>query len=225
MKFIPILFSTLMVEAILDDRKTMTRRIVKPRPSNTGVAAFNDGEHPSMRCPYGKIGDVLWVREEHYMFGHWEHDNNPKTKRKTNRQSWKFVAENSEIRYNDNPPESFRKGRHHNDPLTNAWHKRLARFMPKTACRIFLQITDVRVERLNDITEQDAIAEGIISRCSATLPYILVYQKPNCPNYYYLAKEAFSSLWQSINGQDSWEENPFVWVISFQRIEKPENFK
>ncbi|MDO8997221.1 MAG: hypothetical protein Q7U77_11390 [Sediminibacterium sp.] len=187
MKYIPILFSTAMVQAIIEGRKSMTRRVVKPQPSETGVSAFNDGEHPQMKCPYGQVGDILWVRESFISGyecdeGSFNTDEDgeyiPVLKYKADRESFDWYDGNSDF-----PCEKI--------PWKPSIH------MPKSACRIFLKITNVRVERLQDISEEDAIAEGIAS---------------------------FKSLWQSINGEKSWDDNPWVWVIEFERIEKPENF-
>lgn len=215
-----------MVAAILEGRKTMTRRIIKPQPYLSGLVDWqwvwdskSNGQpfyfsgsidnlqkvliDPELNiCPYGRIGDILWVREEHYRFGHWVPV--PDTKTATGKQKWMFIAETDEVLYSDNPPADFRKGRHHKDPYTSAWHKRLARFMPYKACRLFLKITDIRVERLQDIPLSDVKKEG----CTNTMIE---------PNIF-----TFKSLWESINGAGSWEANPWVWVVSFKRIDKPE---
>ena len=262
-KQIPILFSTPMVQAILEGRKTMTRRLkgleLVNVPPNTGLhqrfGGMAIGPHigwkyqfwdetgrgyfdPGMICPYGKPGDVLWVREEHYRFGHWIEKEGVYTK--TGRQKWMFVPVTDQILYE--PPEAFRKGRHHKDPYTNIWHKRLARFMPKAAARIWLQVTDIRVERLQDISEENAKAEGVKpahcesnegcpsnlckDKCAAIGDW-WNYMAPNGEDFpAYSAKESFESLWQSINGADSWAANPWVWVISFKVLStsgKPEN--
>lgn len=254
MKFIPTLFSTPMVQSILEGRKTKTRRVVKAEISPA------QGEYPAtwnyrfwagspfqsqeeqdpprhqlvdgigrviiLKCPYGQPGDILWVREEFYQIGHWEHDDNPKKKRKSGRQAWKFVPDFAEIKYSDNPPEEYRRGRHHKDPSTSAWHKRLARFMPKASCRIFLRVKSVRVERLQDITESDSKLEGVKQYFHTNGKCHDGYENYLDPagKKYWLATHSFQSLWQSINGPESWNENPWVWVIEFERIEKPENF-
>jgi hypothetical protein len=177
MKSRPILFSALMVRALLAGTKTQTRRTVKPQPEiwtqrvtplcasapNTFVAhgknklsgpdSFDGFKWASERqeflrksqCAYGAPGDRLWVREEHYRFGHWEEV--PGVRTKGGRQKWKFVADTDEVRYDDNAPESFRKGRHHKDPATPAWHKRLARFMPRALSRITMSCSGVPLMR------------------------------------------------------------------------------
>jgi hypothetical protein len=162
----------------------------------------------------------LWVREEHYRFGFWSRTG---TKTKTGREKWAFIAENEEVRFT--PPPSFRKGRHHKDPATSAWHKRLARFMPRRFSRITLEIISVRVERLQEISEADAWAEG----CRQGEPHdngggFFPAEEPinggvigwDC------ARDWYADLWEAINGEGSWDANPWVWVIEFRRL-KPEN--
>lgn len=180
MKFIPILFSTEMVKAILDGRKTMTRMVVKHKallsclnnPSEQGI----DG--PELICPYGQPGDVLWVRER------WNH----------------IVNEFGE-----------HIGFYHSTDtdLNDKWRPSI--HMPKAACRLFLKVKSVRVERLHEISEEDAIAEGVET--------LGLY-----PGYEISAKGKFEGLWNLINGIESWEANPWVFVIEFERINKPEKF-
>ena len=226
----PILFSAPMVRAILDGRKTKTRRVVKPvrgfescnicRPDFMADqdkvwwhGADTERVGVAQSCPYGQIGDLLWVREEHYRFGHWEEVSSVRTR--TGRQKWAFVQDSREVLFD--APAEFRKGRQHKDPFTPAWHKRLARFMPRWASRITLEITDVRVERLQDIDGRDAIDEGIEKTdwkysCEPFKNY-------NGGRPFSSPKASFKSLWESINGPDSWDANPWVWVIGFKRVE------
>jgi hypothetical protein len=146
-------------------------------------------------CPYGKVGDVLWVRET---FNEYYFD-----------EGYGYKAD-----FTDEAIKMLKNTK---------WKSSL--FMPKAACRIFLEITDIRVERLRDISEEDAIKEGI---------EIIHMAEINVPVYKnYLLKEkllttnpikSLQTLWQSINGKQSLEANPWVWVISFKRIEKPTDF-
>lgn len=214
MKFIPILFSTPMVQAILEGRKTQTRRVIKSR-HDSGLfqicRRITDGQITSINsldwderncekdivCPYGQPGDILWVRET---FRPIEQD---------------FGSP----RYEYKATESIN--------LSDKWKPSL--FMPKSACRIFLKVKSVRVERLQDISEDDAIAEGIEVMKVYVHKVFRNYQDEAKTNGGYkgfveTAIASFKSLWQSINGEQSWKENPFVWVIEFERIEKPENF-
>jgi hypothetical protein len=213
MKFIPILFSTEMVQAILDSRKTMTRRTLKVQPykdldylgwelpnykriafgKNTKIESFH-------KCPYGQVGDVLWVREtfnSDYSF------KNSKGKPVAPGILYKATTENL-------PSKS------------DKWKPSL--FMPKEACRIFLKIKNIRVERLNDITDNDSISEGIqeFTKDNTVLKYGL--DGWNWSEMPRKAKDGFLKLWESINGKESLNSNPWVWVIEFERIDKPENF-
>lgn len=224
-KEIPILFSTSMVQAILDKRKTMTRRIVKAEHvlynlnvNNFIPEYYHNGDEGW--CPFGKPGDLLYVREEHYRYGAWIEKEGEYTK--GGRQKWMFVPHTDEVLYQ--PPAEFRKGCHHKDPYTAAWHKRLARFMPKTSARIWLQVTDIRVERLQGISEEDAKAEGVIvtPEQAASNANHRHYLKDKIPAGDY--QLAFCNLWREIHftsiqdqlaGKDGWNENPWVWVVSF----------
>ena len=181
MKFRPILFSTPMVQAILEGRKTMTRRIIKDEQINVCLQA-GFAKSAWTLCPYGQPGDVLWVRE--------------KFKRMVDCKtglfhSWDYYAD---------MPEAFHK------QYPNKWKPSI--HMPKVACRLFLKIKSIRVERLQDISGTDAVAEG----CSG-LPDNGI------------AQSNFQKLWLMINGDESWFANPWVWVIELERIEKPKNFK
>jgi len=193
MKERPILFSTPMVQAILEGRKTQTRRIIKPQPfKKDNIWEYTKKSHatvspdkildcpiPPIKCPYGAPGDVLWVRETFRLF---------KNDFYVYKANYKF-------------PEAFR------------WKPSI--YMPKAAARLWLKITDLRVERLQDITEQDAKSEGVEKYNDL---FFKDYTNPE--NKFLCAKTSFTSLWESINGQESWEENPWVWVVEFERIEK-----
>lgn len=245
----PILFSTPMVCAILEGRKTVTRRAINPQPKivraqdgtkfldlpGKGPLWKNDEEH---KCPYGKPGDIIWVRETHYRYGFWVR--NSLTKK--GNQKWKFVAENDTVLYFDNPPATFKISRDKKDPLRPAWYKRLGRFMPKFACRLRLEIQSIGVEPLQDITEEDAIREGCrpviyedfwegyFDRGDGTLyraskgigseppPLEMINpMKVSMNDLNKSAKQSFESLWQSINGAESWNANPWVWRIEFRK--------
>lgn len=222
----PILFSTEMVRAILDRRKTKTRRVIKDELDERGLrwcnpqTGWEDWHGNQVRCPYGKAGDILWVREEHYRYGHWEPV--PDVKTPTGRQKWAFIPDTGEVRYFDAPPENFRKGMHNADPGTPTWHKRLARFMPKDACRLLLKNTGTRFERLQDISEEDAISEGIKKVSNHNQWYNYLHPKNAVPAQMWVrgAVNSFETLWTSINGFESWQSNPWVWVVSFERIDK-----
>lgn len=232
MKARPILFSSPMVRALIAGSKSQTRRVVKPQPpaeaAGAGVITSPDPKADGLwswldhatdldcglvgddfRCPYGLPGDLLWVREAHYRFGHWEPV--PGVKTATGRMKWRFVADTDELRFD--APASFRGGRHHKDPSTPAWHLRLARFMPRTASRLTLEITDVRVERLQAISEADAVAEGI-ERPGIGAPFWKSYADDVMPTLD--PAESYMGLWNSINGPDADFANPWCWALSFK---------
>lgn len=200
----PILFSTQMVQSILEGRKTMTRRIIKPQPKlieSSGrwywekaldvngsplVDASRNWWEYYGTSPYGKVGEVLWVRET------WVHTGAYFIYKAGNKWSDEWL--------NDDYVPTGEKIK---------WKPSI--FMPKEACRIFLEITDIRVERLQEISEEDAIKEGI-SKCRPT--------NSKKGMYHTAPIGLFKELWQSINGKESWDSNPFVWVIEFKRIDK-----
>ena len=230
MKERPILFSGAMVRAILAGEKTQTRRIVKPQP--VPYAEFNNslafvgpticqpgylaigvdavpGSIGLLKCPYGQPGDRLYVRESYFQFGHWEPVTGKLTK--GGRQKWAFVPDSKDVIFDSSavPGGTWRLGRHNVGFETPAWHKRLGRFMPRAASRITLEITGIRVERLQEINEDDARAEGVIIDRSAA---------ESSGMWDAAHRRAYHILWNSINGPGSWDANPFVWVVEFKRI-------
>lgn len=205
MKFTPILFSTEMVQAILAGRKTQTRRILKVKgckpfiPDSSwdieSILEWNKNYHP-----YGQVGDVLWVRESF------------------NVVTEKFPEEKKVFVYKETMVSK-------NRAASTEWKWKPSIHMPKEACRIFLQIKDIRIERLNDIKEKDAISEGIKMTWISDNPRQCKFKNYlNNGSGSTYPVESFRSLWHKINGPTSWVKNPWVWVIEFERIEKPENF-
>lgn len=207
MKERPILFSGAMVRAILEGRKTVTRRVVKQQPVG--------GDTPSdltvkMRCPYGQPGDRLWVRET------WADVNMcgaPALAYRADEdvrdlmQGSQFLDDDGAFNYQDERWKKYLFCDWYADLHLVRWRPSI--HMPRWACRILLEITEVRVERLQDITEQQALAEGVAS-CAQDLD-------PDGNGY--SPGELFSILWSSINGTDSWNANPWVWVVEFKRVE------
>lgn len=215
MKERPILFSGPMVRAILDGRKTQTRRIMKPQPTYDGFwwshkgyscggeKQFRDGLPLFAGCPYGAVGDRLWVREACCSDGWSVH----------------YLADNDHREFGETRYDDVIKLHHYSGGFSRQVP---SIHMPRWASRITLEITGVRVERLNEISESDAIAEGIESKPQP-------YGKELDWKYYgWLEKlnqwstcpiRSYESLWNSINGPESWAANPFVWVIEFKRIE------
>ena len=205
----PILFSTEMVTAILEGRKTMTRRVMKEQPLSLNFYDDNgEFKRPVMNfpvskkhftgvtaplCPYGWPDDILWVREK------WRHNDT--------QTGFPYHHYQDDTIYTDRDNEKWKP----------------SIFMPKAACRIFLKITDVRVERLQDISNWDAKYEGV------ELLFDKHYSDYLFKNYttgfnFYNPKLSFQTLWEKINGHESWEANPFVWVISFEPTDCPPGF-
>jgi hypothetical protein len=184
----PILFSAPMVRAILAGTKTQTRRVVNPQPCGgfavielgiLSAAAVTDSRGALIRCPYGKSGDRLWVRE---------------TWRPTGvcAGQWTSVYYRADKAQIDRPyfyPNLVKGG----------W--RPAIHMPRAACRLMLEVTAVRVERLQEITEDDARAEGISAPTSGSF------------------RGGYAILWDSLNAKRGfgWATNPWVWVVTFDR--------
>lgn len=216
-----------MVRAVLEGRKTQTRRVVKPQPNEHGVDFMphapaldweqhygqvwepwhwetEEGESISKPwSPYGQSGDRLYVRE----MWQWEGD----TKWSDAQPIGSFWYKADEGRVWEQGPSRWKPSIH----------------MPKSAARIFLEVTEVRVERLQDISEEDAIAEGILFNDSPIGRFYKSYTADargyGHPDHDYpgvsSAVKSYETLWQSINGPDSWDNNPWVWVITFKRIE------
>jgi hypothetical protein len=230
----PILFSTVMVQALIAGTKTMTRRVahknfetleeVKPVPRVMGMEedwnswrfTWESGDDAIIKCPYGQVGNLLWVREAIYAFGHWVLNEDENEHKK-----WSFVDETQfrglEYHYMDNPPAEIRKKRVQG---TCFWYKRPSIFMPKAASRILLEIINIRVERLQDISEQDAINEGIEEAEFDKVNNCRVFKHYGYQNAVTDEKDSFQSLWQSINGEESWNANPWVWVVEFKKVNK-----
>ena len=204
MKERPILFSGPMVQAILDGRKTMTRRVCKYQPSVSvrkagsmwgikgGDALWHFG-HKIVSCPYGQPGDRLWVRETWMPF---------------TEQGCPVGA--TIYRATDHPEPDG------DSPLR--WKPSI--FMPRWASRITLEITAVRVERVQDISEKDAKAEGCGGYVGGEGPMsesvLAIEPGYNHPNFF---RDGFAYLWDSLNAKRGygWDANPWVWVISFKR--------
>jgi hypothetical protein len=210
-----IIFSAPMVRAILDGRKSQTRRPIKPQPrvvwgnmdmggpihfssfpAGVPVAAYDDAERTVkvLTCPHGAPGDRLWVRETAIISpAHWcdrhgsTHPDAPCGPRCVQYLA-SYPCRDTAIAYKLKATPSI--------------------FMPRWASRITLEIVSVRVERVQDITEADAKAEGVHAESVSTVPGIYGYVAP------------FVEIWDSIyTGAHGWEANPWVWAIAFRRVE------
>jgi hypothetical protein len=197
-----------MVRAILEGRKTQTRRVVKDKYLpwlDSLVLNFLDGKWNQRPLPYGKPGDRLWVRETWF----------PDPPRDGSWASTEWAGCGCVTR---EVPPPFRDSQYciykADDGIElSKWKPSI--HMPRWASRITLEVKAVRVERLQDISADDALAEGIppIDTPGAWTPPIPA--SPNLPATYC---GAFCKLWGSINGPGSWDANPWVWVIEFERI-------
>ena len=208
-----ILFSGSMVKAILDGSKTETRRIVKPQPEVEGLTIgritdttglkkemgkcfwFDDDYHQVGRVfsPYALDGQILWVRET------WQHTKVLNLSPDDDNYGYIYRA--------DGQPWDDYEG----------WTWKPSLFMPKDACRIRLNVGSVHVERLQDISKEDAIAEGIQKYYDEEITKSWRYRDYLKNAWGNDPIESFKSLWISINGEDSWGENPFVWVVKFNK--------
>lgn len=230
MKERPILFSAPMVRAILSGKKTQTRRVCKPAATLSFVVEVPDplergqvynGSHfgdedgdIQFASKYGGVGDRLWVRETFYAWGRWE----TRYSQKKGRDEWHFVdltaTSGRKYRYAAEGDGLIpMPGRREAVGVIPGWWKRPAIFMPHRASRIALEISGVRVQRLQDISEADASAEGVAKHEDGKFSNYL-----SKSGFAFNAVSSFRSLWESINGADSWTTNPWVWAIEFRRL-------
>ena len=221
MKEHPILFNNSMVRALLDGSKTQTRRVVRqagsaaPAPQSVidGAAMYAAGM--VAHCPYGRADDRIWVRETFFAYGRWE----TRFSTKKARDEWHFVdmTVESDRVYQfaaDDPDLPMTKGRGGALP---GWYKRPAIFMPRVASRILLENLSVRVERLQDISDADIVAEGIDMEALAESQdrYDIVCKGSDASGRA-TARTAWRELWESTGGD--WDANEWLWVIEFKRV-------
>ncbi|MEW6462952.1 MAG: hypothetical protein AB1459_17660 [Pseudomonadota bacterium] len=252
MKERPILFSGPMVRAILEGRKTVTRRVAKFKPREAGYnlafsgldagnyctgvmksgfvlrsrggpsGCWNDRTWP-IHCPYGLPGDRLWVRE---------------TWSDVNLQGAPGIAYRADDDVRDlMEDESFLDERgafNYGDPRCKAYHFacwsedllagtegrwRPSIHMPRWVSRILLEITAVRVEQLQDITEEQAVVEGVDRPENIRDVDVWDGAERELFNAMNQPRDRFKRLWADINGAESWDANPWVWVVEFKRVE------
>ncbi|WP_192870516.1 hypothetical protein [Klebsiella quasipneumoniae] len=215
-----MIFNGEMVRALLDGRKTQTRRIVKGTDSAVkfckewninGEEVFvvlGEKDHTGMNpvlgaisCPFGAVGNRIWVREAFRVHSR-ATDVATLVYKASERNSWTEQTHRVPVAVCNKPatPEKWTPSLH----------------MPRWASRILLEITDVRVERLNAINEHDAQAEGVAKLRGGFWKH---YQ-PGWTQHQLSARGSFVTLWKSIYGDESWNSNPWVWVIKFKRIEE-----
>ena len=211
----PILFTGEMVRAILDGRKTQTRRVIKPQPDKVktpvDISAFGVPlEHENrkailslpdiaikggkkIKCPYGGPGDRLWVRE-----------------------TWAPRGDKGRPFYRADE-QSQTEGYSHIILNNGRWRPSI--HMPRWASRLLLEVTDVRAERVQSITAADCCDEGVLINCSSCSGECAhLDQSPNLKRQ---VRRDFRSLWDSINAKRGfgWDANPWVWAITFKVIE------
>lgn len=250
----PILMSGPMARACLDDSKTETRRVIKPQPKGLPKGAYCDPynhnyEHFTFwlpdnrmilsaggnvkntahwRCPYGVPGDKLWVRESWAKaVTHKDHPDDNYVG--CNQALIVYKADGAALSYImdtcDDYPTLCGKPRQRFD-MPKRWRPSI--HMPRWASRILLEIVELRAERLQDVTEAGAMAEGIRrelvvvgSNCNGgrhceEVEYSYYYS--GCPDGFETAVDAYAHLWDAINGKGAWADNPWVWVVKFKRI-------
>jgi hypothetical protein len=242
MKTRPILFSAPMVRALLAGTKTQTRRIIRDAPDEAtklrldgrGILQSFIGDmmdlpetHPEawhlvvgdhgcetpVRCPYGVTGDSLWVREK---FCQRYDDNgnfvyNAAGNLDPSCCYYAATCDEQIVAGDGDGGTRYRKDGSEASPWTPSIH------MPRWASRLTLAITDVRVERLQDISEADAIAEGLSHVDDGCSEWGIM---GNAGSWSEDPRVAYRALWESINGPGSWDLNPWVWVLAFKRVEQ-----
>ena len=212
MKERPILFSAPMVRALLNGKKTQTRRKVKGLPIilnretdslEVDVANIENGRFAQLcPCPYGKPGDRLWVREA---FMHEPAD-----------YCWE-----ASVSIPCRPAVTTYRADYPNSQPGEGWKPSI--HMPRALSRITLEITGVRVERLQDISEADALAEGIErpeNMSAEEMKALDIWDGAEraCFNALNQPVHQYRRLWNSINGPDAWDANPWVWAVEFRRL-------
>ncbi|PXW42032.1 hypothetical protein DET57_11424 [Klebsiella oxytoca] len=238
-----MIFNGEMVRAILDGRKTQTRRIMKNQPAGEYpetpalVRSVGDGfqwyghygESCVFHCPYGAVGDRIWVRETWATLGNedgccvdWE-ENLCKGGERSAARIYRASCEQRPGDYGpwSIPDDAYWKPHTEYQKFEGAWRPSI--HMPRWASRILLEITDVHVERLNSISESDARFEGVGSAIWFAAKGVPEDEWTSLSEHG--AAQAshinrFATLWESIYGEESWKANPWVWVIEFKRIEE-----
>ncbi|EEJ0059556.1 hypothetical protein YG08_002226 [Salmonella enterica subsp. enterica] len=206
-----MIFNGEMVRAILDGRKTQTRRPIKWKQTRfTEMAERDDGSlwpwaedcerggDIWFACPFGEVGDRIWLRETFRVHSR-ATDVATLVYRASVRNSWTEQTHRVPVAVCNKPatPEKWTPSIH----------------MPRWASRLLLEITNVRVERLNNISYDDAISEGIKQEWTCIDPGLGLYAHEND------VQDDYETLWKSIYGEESWDANPWVWVIEFKRVE------
>ena len=216
-----MIFNDEMVRALLDGRKTQTRRIMKNQPAgdypDTPALVRNVGpgfqwygsygESSIFNCPFGAVGDRIWVRETFQ---------GPLVSEELFEEYRAYPEKFEKPEYCEYAADGGARPEYCDldDNLRHGWRPSI--HMPRWASRILLEIIDVRVERLNDISEEDAQAEGVKKLRGG---YWKHYQPNEWTQFQLSARGSFATLWNFIYGEGGWWANPWVWVIEFKRVE------
>ncbi len=213
----PILFNTRMVRAILSGRKTQTRRVIKEAP---GACMFCGCTDMDCRKCIKRTGEPCsWVNKEETICSACADFPTDRAKYQSGDILWvreTFAPSNHPIHRYAYKASIFNTG------LKMKWKPSI--YMPKAACRIFLEVTNLRVERLQNITEKDAVAEGVKKHSDYGSTGYIHYGEPDKAYTDIDAVWSFETLWESIYGKGSWSNNPWVWVYEFERCQNPGNF-
>ena len=212
MKERPILSTPENAQKMHDGKKVQTRRTNRldevnnckhwdyPQMTRPGIATFLDSTQANpynnaldVKCPYGQVGDRLWIREAFCLCG----------------------KEGSKKPLYHGQCEEYKS-------LKPIWNPSL--HMPRWACRTVVELTDIRVERVQEISEEDCIAEGVELLEGSYNPDDFTglwknYDRRQSAEYWNSPIDSYHSLWASINGQDSWAQNPFCWVLTFRKVD------
>lgn len=229
-----------LAQKVFDDLKTHTRRVINPQPpeswmnrtdwsryyvrgvQNLWLAHPEDPARKEIKCPFGKPGDRLFVKETYFAYGQWKKDGATRT----GAQKWRFedlTGTDFQYKYLNDPPQRLASGSREEI----GWHKRSALFMPRRAARSILEVKEIRVERLQDISAADAEAEGInLIDFNCFENYLVgedwIYNGQNQREMHALEDPvmSFASLFDKINGGRgfTWLSNPWIWVIVFKKI-------
>lgn len=207
----PILFSAPMIKAILAGKKSMTRRVARLTAAGHvkepgGHRRWHPADPEAVLAAPHPVGSIAWVREACWIWGKWIRNGLTLT----GRQKWRFLARpDHTVRYDKPEATAKRDG-------SEGWVYRHARFMPKWASRISLEVTAVKVERVQDISEEDARAEGL-----SPLEYVMGDGTVE-PSMGIPAASQFMHLWDLLNGKRDgcgWNLNPYVFAYTFKRVE------
>ncbi|MDP2729629.1 MAG: hypothetical protein Q8O55_04025 [Dehalococcoidales bacterium] len=204
-----ILFKPDMIKAIVDGLKSQTRRVIKPQPVNADYWTYHNSgafypntkdADPKLIHPRYQVGNVVYIKEAYYAYGFWRQFT------ECDKKHWEFFQDDSfGVYYPDTKP-SWKIAKHGFGDV--GWYKRSPLFLPEKYARYFIKITDVRTERLQEITEEDAIAEGILLKAVMTKSSLVVDE----PSYV----TSYAMLWDFINKDYQWGSNPFVWHYEFE---------